>query len=135
MTSRRCIILEEGVRELLELEHYTVRILPVGYNRHFLPVHLVASRGPGETRYIRIRKAYRRRRTIQNIETMCRNEIVLYRKILSGSGRGAGLHCEIWVYSPYDGYHCFEVLTGSVREIPKLVPDTGDPHPGKGAPG
>jgi len=49
MTSRRCIILEEGVRELLELDHYTVRILPAIYNRHSLPVHLVASRGPDET--------------------------------------------------------------------------------------
>jgi len=123
VTSRRCIILEEGVRELLELDHYTVRILPAIYNRHSLPVHLVATRGPDETRYIRIRKSYRRRRTIQNVETMCRNEIVLYRRILSGTGDGASLHCEIWIYSPYDGYHCFEVLTGSVREISKLVPD------------
>jgi hypothetical protein len=131
MTSRRCILLEEGVRELLELNHYTVRILPVGYNRHFLPVHLVASRGAGETRYIRIRKAYRRRRTIQNMERMCRNEIVLYRRILAGPGGGAGLHCEIWVYSPYDGYRCFEVLPGSVREIPQLVPDAAEPLPGR----
>jgi hypothetical protein len=71
-------------------------------------------------------------RTIQTIETRCRTEIVLYRKILSGSCRDAGLHCEIWIYSLYDGYHCFEVLTGSVREIPKLTPDTGIPLPDKG---
>jgi len=135
VTSRRCIILEEGVRELLELHRYTVRILPAIYNRHSLPVHLVASRGPDETRYIRIRKSYRRRRTIQNVETMCRHEIVLYRRILSGPGRIAGLHCEIWIYSPHDGYHCFEVLYGSVRELPKLVPDTGEPLPVKGASG
>ena len=134
MTSRRCTLLEEGVRELLELNHYAVRIVPVGYNRHFPPVHLVASRGPGETRYIRIRKVSSRSRTIQNIETTCRNEIVQYRKILSGSPGGTGLHCEIWVYSLHDGYHCFEVLTGSVREIPKLAPDTGIPLPDRAAP-
>ncbi|MDD1699530.1 MAG: hypothetical protein LUQ04_01920 [Methanoregula sp.] len=134
MTSRRCIVLEEGVRELLALHHYRVRIVPVGYNRHFPPVHLVASRGPGETRYIRIKKVSRRPRTIQNIETMCRNEIVLYRKIRSKPGGGAGLHCEIWIYSPYNGYHCFEVLAGSVREIPQLVPDTGEPLPDGGTP-
>ena len=132
MTSRRCIVLEEGVRELLELHHYAVRIVPVGYPQHSPPVHLVASRGPGETRYIRIKKVSRMMKTIQAIETRCRNEIVLYRKILSGSTRGAGLHCEIWIYSLYDGYHCFEVLTGSVREIPKLTPDTGVPLPEKG---
>jgi hypothetical protein len=129
MTSRRCIVLEEGVRELLELNHYAVRIVPVWYTRHFPPAHLVASRGPGETRYIRIKKVSRRPRTIRNIETTCRNEIVQYRKILSGPAGGTGLHCEIWIYSLYDGYHCFEVLTGSVREIPKLAPDKGVPLP------
>jgi hypothetical protein len=134
MTSRRCIVLEEGVRELLELHHYTVRIVPVGYPHHSPPVHLVASRGPDETRYIRIKKVSRRLTTIQTIETKCRNDIVQYRKILSGSISGAGLHCEIWIYSLYDGYHCFEVLTGSVREIPKLAPDTGVPLPDKGVP-
>jgi len=132
MTSRRCIVLEEGVRQLLELNHYAVRIVPVGYPHHSPPVHLVASRGRSETRYIRIKKVSRRLRTIENIETRCRVDIVLYRKILSGPAGGAGLHCEIWIYSLYDGYHCFEVLTGSVREIPKLTPDTGVPLPDKG---
>jgi len=124
MTSRRCSILEEGVRELLESDHYTVRIVPVGYNRRFIPVHLVATRGPGDTRYIRIRKAYRLRRTIRNIETLCRNEIMLYRKILSQPDRIPGLHCEIWIYSLYYGFHCFEVLAGCIREIPRLPADT-----------
>ena len=133
MTSRRCIVLEEGVRELLVLNHYAVRIVPVGYPHHSPPVHLVASRGHSETRYIRIKKVSRMMRTIQTIETRCRNDIVLYRKILSGSTRSAGLHCEIWIYSLYDGYHCYEVLTGSVREIPKLAPDTGGLFPDPGA--
>jgi len=134
MTSRRCTLLEEGVRELLELNHYTVRIVPVGYNRHLPAVHLVASRGPGETRYIRIRKVSSRSRTVLNIETTCRNEIVQYRKILAGPARVTGLHCEIWIYCLHDGYHCFEVLAGSVREIPKLAPDTGVPLPDRAAP-
>ena len=123
MTSRRCIVLEEGVRELLELHHYTVRIIPVGYPQHSPPVHIVASRGSKETRYIRIKKVSRRHRTIQNFETKCRNEIVQYRKILSGSERGTGLHCEIWIYTLWEGYRCFEVLKENVREIPQLPPD------------
>jgi hypothetical protein len=128
MTSRRCIVLENGARELLESEQYTVRIVPVGYNRHLPPVHLVASR-PGETRYIRIKKVCYRSRTARHIETRCRSEIGLYRRILSGPGVIPGLHCEIWIYSPYDGYHCFEVLPGGVREIPRLAGDTGNPVP------
>jgi hypothetical protein len=132
MTSRRCIVLEEGARELLELHHYTVRIVPVGYPQHSPPVHIVASRGDTETRYIRIKKVSRKPRTVQSIETTCRIDIVLYRKILSGSTRSAGLHCELWIYSLYDGYRCFEVLAGSVREIPKLTPYTGVPLPDTG---
>ena len=135
MTSRRCILLEEGVRELLELEHYTVRIMPVGYTQRSPPVHIVASRGPGETRYIRIKKVIHRSRIAQNIETRCRAEIRQYRRILSGPERIYGLHCEIWIYSPHDSFHCYEVLTGSVREIPRLVPDAGGPLPGREAPG
>jgi len=135
VTSRRCVLLEEGVRELLELEHYTVRIIPVGYKQRSPPVHLVATRGPGETRYIRIKKVIHRSRIAQNIETRCRVEIRLYRRILSGPEGIPGLHCEIWIYSTYDGFHCYEVLTGSVREIPKLVPDKGELLPGREAPG
>ena len=133
MTSRRCTVLEEGARELLELHHYTVRIIAVGYPHHAPPVHLVASRGQDETRYIRIKKVSRKFRTLQAVETRCRNELVLYRRILSAPGRETGLHCEIWIYSLYDGYHCFEVLAGSVREIPKLTPYTGIPLPHTGA--
>jgi hypothetical protein len=135
VTSRRCIILEEGVRELLELDHYTVRILPVGYKQRFPPVHIVASRGPYETRYIRIKKVIHRSRIARNIETRCRVEIRQYRRILSGPEGIPGLHCEIWIYTPRDGFHCYEVLTGSVREIPKLVQDAGEPLPSKEAPG
>jgi hypothetical protein len=135
VTSRRCILLEEGVRELLELEHYTVRIMPVGYTQRSPPVHLVASRGPDETRYIRIKKVIHRSRIARNIETRCKVEIRQYRRILSGPEGSPGLHCEIWIYSPYDGFRCFEVLTGSVREIPRLVPNAGEPLPGREAPG
>jgi len=135
VTSRRCILLEEGVRELLELDHYTVRIIPVGYTQRSPPVHIVASRGPGETRYIRIKKVIHRSRIARNIETRCRVEIRQYRRILSGPEGIPGLHCELWIYSPYDGFHCYEVLPGSVREIPRLVPETGELLQDKEAPG
>lgn len=132
MTSRRCILLEQGVRELLESDHYTVRIIPVGYKQRFPPVHIVASRGPYETRYIRIKKVIHRSRISMNIETRCRIEIGHYRRILSRPDGIPGLHCEIWIYTPRDGFHCYEVFTGSIREIPKLPEDTGQPLPEAG---
>jgi len=123
LTSRRCIVLEEGVRELLELNHYTIQMVPVGYNKHSPPAHLIACREPDEMRYIRIKKVSRRSRTVQNIEAMCNNEIVQYRKMLARAPRRKGVHCEIWIYTLNDGYRCFEVLPENVREIPKLTPD------------
>lgn len=123
MTSRRCIVLEDGIRELLELNHYTIQMVPVGYNKHSPPAHLIASRGPDDMRYIRIKKVSRRSRTIQNIEVMCNNEIVQYRKMLARSPHSKGVHCEIWIYTLNDGYRCFEVLPENVREIPKLTPE------------
>ncbi len=132
VTSRRCIVLEEGLRELLEYHHYQVRIVPVGDKRHFPPVHLVATRGPDETRYIRIRKISSKSRAIRDIEIRCKGEIALYRRVLSGSPKAIALHCEIWIYSLYGGYRCFEVLPGSIREISLLAPDTGTPFPDRG---
>ena len=123
MTSRRCIVLEEGVRELLELNHYAIQMVPVGYNKHSPPAHLIASREPDEMRYIRIKKVSRRSRTVQNIEAICNNEIVQYRKMLARAPQSKGVHCEIWIYTLNDGYRCFEVLPENVREIPKLTPD------------
>jgi hypothetical protein len=76
-----------------------------------------------------------RSRIAQNIETRCRAEIRQYRRILSGPEEIPGLHCEIWIYSLRDGFRCFKVLTGSVREIPRLVPDAGEPIPVREAPG
>jgi hypothetical protein len=111
------------VRELLEINHYTIQVVPVGYNKHSPPAHLLASRGPDEIRYIRIKKVSRRSRTVQNIEMMCNNEIVQYRKMLARAPQSKGVHCEIWIYTLNDGYRCFEVLPENVREIPKLAPD------------
>ena len=123
MTSRRCILLEEGVREFLELNHYTIHVVPIGYNRRLPPSHLVATRGPDETRYIRIKKVSRHSKAIPHIETNCRKEIIQYRKMLDRSAGKTGLHCEIWIYTLWEGYRCFEVLKENVREIPQLPPD------------
>ena len=65
-------VVEEGARELLELHHYTVRIVPVGFNKHSPPAHLVASREPDETRYIRIRKISHQSPPSKTIQSACR---------------------------------------------------------------
>ena len=131
MTSRRGTLVEEGARELLQANGYTVRITPIGFHKRYPPAHLVASREPDETRYIRIRKIAHRSPCIETIQSDCRKDLVQFRKHLSHHPHEAGLHCEIWIYSLSYGFRCFEVLPDSVMEIQKLsltcssVPPTG----------
>ena len=120
MTSRRGKLIEEGARELLQIHGYTVRTIPPEFNKRYPPAHLVASRGTGENRHIKIRKISRRPPTVQTVESHCTKDLVQYRKYLSRHAEEHGLHCEIWLYFLSHGFCCFEVLMDSVREIPQF---------------
>jgi hypothetical protein len=120
MTSRRCTLIEEGAREHLQLNGYLVRLVPAGFNKRDPPAHLVATREPGETRYIRIRKLSHRSPCIRSIQTVFRTDLKQFRKHLSHHPDETGLHCEIWIYSLSYGFRCFEVLRDSVEEIQKV---------------
>ena len=120
MTSRRGTLVENGARELLQIHGYTVRVLPVGFNKRLPPAHLVASREPDETRYIRIKKISHQSPCVETIQSACRMDLVQFLKHLSHHLPETGLHCEIWIYSLCYGFRCFEILIDSIREIPKL---------------
>lgn len=120
MTSRRCTLIEEGACELLQLHGYTVLTIPPGYNKRHPPGHLVASLSSGETRYIRIRKIFRRSSSVTTVESHCTKDLAQYRKHLSRHFGANGHHCEIWLYSLSNGFCCFEVLSDSVWEIPQF---------------
>jgi hypothetical protein len=120
MTSRRCTLIEEGAREHLQLHGYQVRLVPAGINKRDPPAHLVATREPGETRYIRIRKLSHRSPCINTINSVFRKDLKQFRKHLSSHPDETGLHYEIWIYSLSYGFCCFEVLRDSVKEIQKL---------------
>ena len=121
MTSRRGTLIEEGARELLQLHGYTVRTIPPGFSKRYPPAHLVASRGTGETRFIKIRKISRRPSTVETVESHCTKDLVQYRKYLFRHAEDDGLHCEIWLYFLSHGFCCFEVLIDRVREIPQFL--------------
>lgn len=120
MTSRRCSLVEDGARELLRFHGYTVRVMPVGFDRRLPPAHLVATRPSGETRFIRIRKLSHQSSTVRTVEQKCHVALSLFRKHLASHPRETGFHYEIWFYSLSYGFRCFEVQKESVREIPKL---------------
>lgn len=120
MTSRRGTLVEDGARELLQFNGYTVRVIPTGYNKRLPPAHLVASQPPGETRYIRIRKISHLAPSAKTVEKKCVRDLVPLRKYLSCHPGEIGTRCEIWIYTLGCGFRCFEVLTDGIREIPKL---------------
>ena len=129
MTSRRGTLIEDGARELLQVHGYTVRVIPFGFNKRLPPAHLVASRGPDETRYIKIRKISHLSLTVDLVQGRYKLDIVQFRKLLARNAGETGVRCEIWIYSLYYGFRCFEVQKDIVREIPKPAPDNLPDNP------
>jgi len=123
MTSRRGTLIEDGARELLQVHGYTVRVIPSGFNKRLPPAHLVASRGTDETRYIKIRKISHLSLTVDIVQGKYHLDIVQFRKHLARHAGEPGLRCEIWIYTLYYGFRCFEIQKDIVREIPKPAPD------------
>jgi hypothetical protein len=118
MVTWSCSILEYEAHELLKGLGYKVHILQRMNNKHSMPLCVVAFRPPGETRFVRIRKVTRRPVIMKDVEDGCYREIVLFRKMLARSQPDPGLHCEIWIFSPRTGFHCYEVLRDSITVIP-----------------
>ena len=116
MTSRRCMVLEQGACEQLRLHGYKVRIIPTGNDRRLPPAHLVACRS-GETRYIRIYKLSYRPATIDTVEQYFSRVILRYRTEMARHP-DAPIRYECWLYRLKHGYHCFEILPDRILEIP-----------------
>ena len=120
MGIRRCYILEESVRELLEPQGYRVDLMTPGRSRKPLPVNMLASRSPDERRYIRIKKMSGKPFDFISVERFCKKEIPVYRRVLASRVNDRNLHFEIWIFVPSATFHCYEVLRDGVREIPAL---------------
>jgi hypothetical protein len=120
MTSRRGTLVEEGARELLQVNGYTVRVVPPGFNKRFPPAHLVATLPSGETRFIRIRKFSHLPSTADTIMAKCGLDLAQFRKHIARHIGEAGFHYEIWLYSLTHGFRRFEILMDGITEIPKF---------------
>jgi hypothetical protein len=122
VTSRRCVVLEQGVCEQLQRAGYTVQTVPPVFSKRLPPAHLIATRGAGETRYIRIRKISRTEPTVENVEWFLGRDIIRYRTCMERRPAMPGLHYEIWVSTLRHGITCFEVSKDRVQEIPRIPP-------------
>jgi hypothetical protein len=111
---------EDGARELLQVQGYRVWVVPPGFDKRFPPAHLVAERESGEKRFIRIRKFSKVPSTVDMVMQKCGLDLAQFRKHIARHASEANFHYEIWIYSVSYGFRCFEVLRDSIREIPKL---------------
>lgn len=119
MTSRRCMVLEQGACERLRLSGYEVRIFPYGPNQQRPLAHLIACKGSEETRYISIRKCTHRPGTIDAVEQCSRQDILRYRSAMVRHAMDSMKRYEIWLYTLSHGYHCFAILPDMIQENPQ----------------
>jgi hypothetical protein len=82
----------------------------------FLPLHLIGLKGEYEALCVKLRIA-RESPGIPYVESFCRFDISQFRSLLLQSPGNVFLRCEIWVVSPDNAIHCYEVLADTVCEV------------------
>lgn len=116
MTSRRCIVLEQGACEQLRLDGYGISIIPIGKDKRLPPAHLVAGKSK-EKRYIRIYKMSARLANIYRLEECFAQVILRYRSEMARHP-DLPIRYEIWLYTLHYGYRCFAILPDRIKVIP-----------------
>ena len=107
--------------KLLVLRGYEP-VLPVtdSWLSRSIPLHLIGLKGDYEALCVKIRIA---RGSVSEayVESYCRYDICQFRSLLSQSPGNVFLRCEIWVVSPNNAIHCYEVLADTIREVAAFV--------------
>jgi len=83
---------------------------------HYIPLHLIGLKGDYEALCVKIRIACRSVNETY-VESLCRYDICQFRSLLLLSPGNVFLRCEVWVVSPNNSIHCYEVLATSIREV------------------
>jgi hypothetical protein len=83
---------------------------------HSTPLHFIGLKGNYETLCVKLRIA-RRPLSETDIESLCRYDICQFRSLLLQSPGNVFLRCEVWVVSPDNAIHCYEVLKTGIREV------------------
>jgi hypothetical protein len=83
---------------------------------HVIPLHVIGLKGDYEALCVKLRIA---RRSVSEtyVESLCRYDICQFRSLLSQSPGNVFLRCEVWVVSPDNTIHCYEVLKTGTREV------------------
>jgi hypothetical protein len=79
-------------------------------------LHFIGMKGDYEALCVKLRIA-RRSLSETYVESLCRYDICQFRSLLLQSPGNVFLRCELWVVSPDNAIHCYEVLKTGIREV------------------
>jgi hypothetical protein len=104
-----------SVKLLVSRGYKPVQPVTESWLSHFIPLHLIGLKGEYEALCVKIRIA-RGSPGIPYVESFCRYDISQFRLLLLAAPGNAFLRCEVWVVSPDNAIHCYEILADTVRE-------------------
>ena len=83
---------------------------------HSIPLHFIGLKGDYEALCVKLRIA---RGSVSEayVESYCRYDICQFRSLLLAAPGNVFLRCEIWVVSPNNAIHCYEVLADTIHEV------------------
>ena len=82
----------------------------------YLPLHVIGRKGDYEVLCVKLRIA-QQSLSETLVESLCRYDISQFRSLLVQSPGKVFLRCELWVVSPDNAIHCYEVHTTGIREV------------------
>ena len=103
--------------KLLESRGYEpVQPVSDSFLSRYIPLHFIGMKGEYEALCVKLRIA---QRSVNDayIESFCRFDICQFRSLLSQSPGNVFLRCEVWVVSPTNAIHCYEVLPTTIQEV------------------
>jgi hypothetical protein len=83
---------------------------------HYIPLHFIGMKGDYEALCVKLRIAQGSVNETY-IESFCRFDICQLRSLLSLSPGNVFLRCEVWVVSPTNAIHCYEVHPTTIQEV------------------
>jgi hypothetical protein len=105
-----------SVKLLVSRGYEPVQPVTDNYLSHYIPLHLIGMKDDYEALCVKLRIALRSLSEAY-VESLCRYDICQFRSLLLQSPGNVFLRCELWVVSPDNAIHCYEVLTTGIREV------------------
>jgi hypothetical protein len=105
-----------SVKLLVSRGYEPVQPVTDSWLSRYIPLHLIGQKGDYEALCVKLRIA-RGSVSIPYVESYCRFDICQFRSLLLTSPGNVFLRCEIWVVSPDNAIHCYEVLSHTIHEV------------------